>query len=824
MAFSPDIYEETPTFVGVYDFEKHHPSSSIRDSQEYGYNIRLFEHSIGRVALIGHCTSPDEVVNDALDNVAGDPARLTYLDGSYVTVIERPEEMTIYADLAGQFPIYFGEYGKVMLISTSSEAAAKPHATLPSMHGLAAGLIGEVSPVGWCPSSYRGVSRLPGGHKLRLTPNGAEVSPYDSLAPDLEMTQELAIQNVRRALHGALASRIGLGKMMTSDFSGGSDSTSLAFLAANISPTADKMHVFHGNYHGGGTSGDALVAAKLIELTNKLEMHVIDMPPESVVNPDAASRRVLYGAIKDHLQGASAIHLTGTGGDALLHTPSMHLLDMWRNKRIRDVPRFTKDLIAQATLVHADPLKMLSRIREMAAISYEQSLQAVGEGLPGGIRQNAWLLIDSPAIQLLGTRGMEGLRDIMIARRQALPHPALGIADFRAITDMQTSGLIAARTRHQAAQFGISLHAPYLDHAVIRACFDMPARDRYDARQFKVVLAKALEQDVPTEIFARTTKGDTIAEVYADLREHADELRVILGTNSHLARMGIIDPRAVRLGIARVEAGLKNSPTNFIAKALALEGWLQANYELPAPKRSPKSTIVSEIQLPDSFTFPPYVKLVRDEGGLVMYNLQNKLLRSIHTRSAKAIEQIGPDSQPKNAFARQVVANLLTEGFLVAGQYQPFEITEGSPQDKTFEAKVHLDQIDTSDITIRDYKRMANALMAATRILKKHSLWGVVQALPEYKKDMPLADVDSASRLLKAGHAIGRFCLTRTACQELSLAVVLAEAKAGRAVDWCIGTAPDPRRIHAWPQINGVPVQTVYDEMSGAGFTPFGTW
>ncbi|WP_138905567.1 lasso peptide biosynthesis B2 protein, partial [Streptomyces albidochromogenes] len=43
----------------------------------------------------------------------------------------------------------------------------------------------------------------------------------------------------------------------------------------------------------------------------------------------------------------------------------------------------------------------------------------------------------------------------------------------------------------------------------------------------------------------------------------------------------------------------------------------------------------------------------------------------------------------------------------------------------------------------------------------------------------------------------------RAACLEHSLGTVLGLALAGLAADWCLGSADDPYRFHAWVEIDG---------------------
>ena len=784
--------------------------------------------------MLGHCLAPSEIIQQTVDSALekDDDTSLTYLDGSYTTIIDRGHTATILSDIAGQFPVYYAQNEQQAWVSTSSDMVAEYTGGLPSRHGLAMYLLGEVSPLGWCTTAYQGVSRLPGAHRLELNAHGIHAFPYDVLAPDRTFSKEDAVQKVRESLVGAVAARIACYNTVSSDFSGGYDSTSLAFLAAAQLPSDARLEVFHGRYNDSTLSGDAQYANAFTAFDTRLRLHTTSLPAKSELTPQGAIEEALYRRISAELKDkVHTAHITGIGGDALFHTSGLHILDMWRNKKLHEMPRFVRDMLAQATLTHTDPLKIFGRVRQMSKITYDESLQAIGEGLSQGVHYNPWLMIDGSSLALLSNDAHKKVREVMDERRKVMPAPAVGIADYRAIADIQTSGIIAAHARRQALQHGINLHAPYLDHAVIRACLTLPATDRYDTYQFKTLLADALRFDVPAAVFQRNTKGDAIGEIYQDVRNHADELRETLGPTSYLARLGVIDVAAVQTGVTKAELGLRSAPTSFIAKAVALERWLQNSYDLP-PKPIRKAVVSTYEKpaarlptlLPKAVFVPPHVRLVRDMGGLVFYNLKTKALRSMHADVANIVELLD-HGIPDTELAQAAIANLLAEDFLQPGPNQPVTINHTlNSAIQTHESKAHLGRIDTTGVRPSDYARMAPALFKAVKLVKHHSLWELTQIATESKRNLPPANPEHVRRLMTAGHVLGQFYLARTACQELSLAAVLAEAKAGSAVDWCIGTAPDPRRIHSWPQINGQPIQTPQDEVAVENFTPFGVW
>jgi Transglutaminase-like superfamily/Coenzyme PQQ synthesis protein D (PqqD) len=65
------------------------------------------------------------------------------------------------------------------------------------------------------------------------------------------------------------------------------------------------------------------------------------------------------------------------------------------------------------------------------------------------------------------------------------------------------------------------------------------------------------------------------------------------------------------------------------------------------------------------------------------------------------------------------------------------------------------------------------------------------------------ATADDVRATIVAGHRLARCYPGRFACLEESLTVVIALALLRRRAEWCLGTAADPRRFHAWVEVDG---------------------
>jgi hypothetical protein len=84
----------------------------------------------------------------------------------------------------------------------------------------------------------------------------------------------------------------------------------------------------------------------------------------------------------------------------------------------------------------------------------------------------------------------------------------------------------------------------------------------------------------------------------------------------------------------------------------------------------------------------------------------------------------------------------------------------------------------------------------AMRLLSVRRYWVTRSATPA-----------EAHATMAASALAARRYLGRAACLELSMTAVLAASLRRRAVDWCLGTATDPRRFHAWVEVDGEPIE-----------------
>jgi hypothetical protein len=109
-------------------------------------------------------------------------------------------------------------------------------------------------------------------------------------------------------------------------------------------------------------------------------------------------------------------------------------------------------------------------------------------------------------------------------------------------------------------------------------------------------------------------------------------------------------------------------------------------------------------------------------------------------------------------------------------------------------------------------RRMGQAALNKVFDLKERSFNETTKLLTQLRRrNTRDASEQEAHRNLVIAHRVSG-TMGRVACYERSLAAVLLGDVHGMSTDWVIGTAFNPPRFHAWPEVNGVPVVTGADE------------
>ncbi|MFE9839239.1 albusnodin/ikarugamycin family macrolactam cyclase [Streptomyces sp. NPDC005551] len=560
--------------------------------------VRTAQCAHARLVAVGQCLADEPTMAQDLRGAAQDGRweRLTRWPGAYLLIVIQDDgHLTAYADPAGQFPLYYAQHGHSTALSTRARTAAMLSGT--AAHVDTAALAAQI----FCPAvpeltegrtALAGVRRLGGGQALRIEPCGTLTHwTYDDLGPDPAAGFEESADRLRSSLTRAVTLRTGSAPRLTSDLSGGLDSTSLAFLAARTAGRPLDAFVYH---HPDAPAGDLEHALAYVERTPAIRLAVTRGTeaalPYSAMHtqrptdqPDPAA--VIGARLRLRLQhiahGGPGIHLTGEGGDALLAAPPSYLADLAASAGAR---RLVHDARALARMRQLSPASLVVRALRLTRTPVHKALRELATLLdhpphhpPQWADAVAWWPAPGPETAWLTTDARRHLAE----RAQECAHaagraPAPVTPGTRAVLcELRNSAAVQAQLTATARAFGIWPQAPFLDSDVVRACTRLPLPRRTDPYTAKPLLAAALSGLVPQPVLRRRTKGDYAAENYRGARRSAADIRARLA-RSPLADLHIIEPSRVIASLDRAVAGLP-VPFPALNRLLAADMWLTAH-------------------------------------------------------------------------------------------------------------------------------------------------------------------------------------------------------------------------------------------------------
>ena len=859
---APGRDRQPPLISGVFDPAIEGVQSPVFNEAGDPDSIQQVQYAAGSLACVGQCAEP---WLDGKAEAARDPA--TVLRGTSLRFASEPDGISAMADLSGQWPLFYAPDGELLRYSSDAQALAEIVGT--KVDPLALGLFiigGEFIDPG--KTVFSKVDRLPAGHMLRADHHGQAVAEYATLEPDHSVRLAETAEDLREHLIQAVTFWPDNDADQFYSFSGGFDSTSLAFLRASMLPPSASLQAFH-TQRIASLSGDTAYATSYAALNPQIDLSHIVVPDEILPYNDLSAADTQYpfsqaeGVVKQtvdyelgRIAGLGAkVQITGEGGDALFATPPQYLADVMTHP-VRNVLRLANE---GTVLAHEGEVAFTGLMKAMRAhtgFTYAGALRSIAAAIDRGqdSGQLTWHRITADAIPLLSDPMRHQVAELTFAKsQQAAQKPTVGIADFVALNDLRLSGRFTANLRRSADQFGIATRAPFLDDPVIAARFRLQTHLTADHQQFKALLRASLGEDVPAPVFDRTGKGSYSREAYEGIRANAQVLRALFGSDSYLADLGVINPAAFQQLIAKAEMG-QSVPLDALERAVSAELWLRQHYGGSIPEASQSSSsqsaelvesapVVPDESLPQVIQVPDHIRMAETEVGIVAFNLKTSVVHNLHAKAAlvvKALQSNGSVTDAAAALRRQfpavesellsrdlteIVTNLLQQGTIEAGTFETFSIHPAARRtnDAAGEVRLIRGDIDTTGVRWRDYLRMGRALLQAMRLDKHHNLYDKLQVIAARKRNLPDADVESIRRHLVAGHVLARFSLFRSiVCSDLASATVLAEAMQGRSAEYILAMVPDPNYYHAAPGVNGRPVQTPQDRIMDDNFTTLG--
>jgi asparagine synthase (glutamine-hydrolysing) len=551
-----------------------------------GRSTELVHARVGTrgVALLGCTTATAGTLAAALERArtVADLDRLALTAaGGFWLVATIEGETRVQGSAGGSRQIFYAVLGDTVLAADRPDTlAAVTNAGVATEH-LARHLLYQAIPVPLNEHSlWEGVRRLAPDHYLVAGRDGSCRTERWWTPPDPEVPLATGVEAIRTALRDSVAARLGTTGRVSADLSGGTDSTSLCFLASALSPEL-LTYRFEARDDANDDHVWASRAARALPNAEHRVVSRADLPLNfsGLLTPDPdlegpypwiRVRDQLHHQARDLADAGSRSHLTGHNGDQLFQAVPNYDHALVRSRPVHAL---------RALRVHRTHRrwKLVPMVRALADNrSYGQWLVDIADVLhepqpsttvPSydwgmGARMPLWATGDAVATVAAELRAMAGASPLHPLRAQ---HTVLQSARHGAN--------VLRRSDRITERYGVSWHGPYTDDRVLEAALAIRFEDRATPNTYKRPLVEAMHGTVPGELLSRATKAEFSAEVYAGLRENRGVLLELCDT-SRLAELGLIDP--ARLRAVLLAPHPRQQTMIPLTQTLAAEAWLRS--------------------------------------------------------------------------------------------------------------------------------------------------------------------------------------------------------------------------------------------------------
>ena len=527
--------------------------------------------------------------------------------GSYSVLAARADtDLTIAADLAGQFPVFFAASPAGFWFASDASSLARSTNAAVDRAALSGHLLGMANPIitgrrtiltGVSQVEAESAVRVDRRYRLQRLDVGVKAGEMPSLATCAEVLREQLLTAVR------LRAEEDPDRPISTDLSGGVDSTSLAFLAATHRSAPLPAFTYHSS--AAPVRSDVVRATTAAEQSGRFEHHIVvgtaaQSPFQELAESPLAdlpsTADIVFARSRFRFAAASAtgsrLHLTGDGGDLLTGPVPAYLADfavakdyaaLWRHSvswaRLRNRPTA---LVVQRSLRVGAQGPRLALLRTASRLARERQPMA---SPASGRWEDTIAYWDEPgaAAAWLTARARESVVEHLRARADsAVFPPRWRPSDYAIREELAASGPVQRGLRDAAEMCGMELHSPYLDSNVIRTCLSLTAGLRTSPSDTKPLLRRALTGLVPSTTLNRRAKGDYTADQYVGLRRSAPFLRSLF-QEPICAELGVLEPRPLLAALDRGLLGLEIAWPAF-TRVVATEIWLRRFHhrELPS--------------------------------------------------------------------------------------------------------------------------------------------------------------------------------------------------------------------------------------------------
>ncbi|CAM5693833.1 asparagine synthase-related protein [Streptomyces aurantiogriseus] len=516
--------------------------------------------------------------------------------GDYAAVLVCRDRILLMRDEQARIPLFFRKSGgRVSEVSTSARrlgdaAELEPRYFCRYLTGNMAQPHSELTP-------FAGVHRVLGGEVVELSLTGQlrgrgsrrARQADDPLSPESNgRGLSGAAKDLRLALENAVGRR--MGEMTACHVSGGTDSTSVALLAARQSAAGQGdrrgLVLLAGRFGTGELAGEQ---PYLDEAMEEIRRHapaarpvVVDVDDVAdfddfqrhAGDPDEPCAHAFRAPFWSRLHAAAAklgcdILLTGCGADPIADANPLHLHGLARTGQLRQMTK-------QARAWAAGSERGLRDV--VSAYVVQPTLPLAAERVTALVRRRGTVLgglgtfARPPWLRPEFARAHD-YREACLAESRF----AFGRAPEQSLYD--AANYLAAPdpfSWHHARQDGFFLSHPFLDPEVVATMRRLPADATFRPGRPKAVLREAMADLLPPGIHGRTVKVP-FDEVYArGLRTHGEELMDLCRTARHPLVAEMFDVETLCRAVREAQLGVGNANSwDRVNSSLALVAWLE---------------------------------------------------------------------------------------------------------------------------------------------------------------------------------------------------------------------------------------------------------
>ncbi|WP_240802004.1 asparagine synthase-related protein [Streptomyces sp. A1136] len=552
----------------------------------------------GTAAVVGWVGSARDRVAGArglLDDVGRSGATSRLPIGDYAAVLVCRDRIVLMRDDRARIPLFFRESGgRVSAVSTSARSLGDFEEL--ERRYFCRYLTGNMAQPHSALTPFSGVHRVLGGEIVELSITGqmrGRVRRRVGEADDLRVSaaEGLSLSGAARYLRLALENAVGrrVGRTTACHVSGGTDSTSIALLAARLlgagRARGEDLVLLAGRFDRGELAGEQPYLEEAMKEIRRLapaarpmivdvrDVADFDDFQDHAGDADEPHAHAFRAPFWSRLHGTAAelgcdILMTGCGADPIADANPMHLHILARTGQLRQM---TKQARAWAAGTERGVRDVVYHyvMRPALPLAAEQITALVRRGtVLGGLGSFA-----RPRWLRAGFARAHGYREASIAESRFVLGRRPEESFFEAANYLAAPDAVSW---HRAPRDGFFLSHPFLDREVVTTMRRLPVEATFHPGRPKAVLREAMKDLLPSLIRDRTVKIP-FDQLYArGLRTHGDALIDLCRSARHPLVEEMFDIEVLCRAVREAQLGVGNAESwDRMNSSLALVAWLE---------------------------------------------------------------------------------------------------------------------------------------------------------------------------------------------------------------------------------------------------------